>query len=274
MFLIRKKGKKRKIKDKLDSEDIDKFVETILEDVNIETERGLKFHQRVKFRDLNIVLLLAFTGIRISELVQLDINDVSIKDGAMVVVRKGGDEDKIYLPDVILSTLQEFIQQRKTIDVTDTENKEALFLSLQGKRIDPRTVRQMLNKYKQRAGISMKVTPHTFRRTFAIRMYNETGDMQLTADYLGHKSVETTRGHYAEPEEDRKRKVMKNFNYDNISDDLHSEYAEAIKEVAVTKQKDDVIESNLKELAKLTGRPLAQLKKELGLHKTNKDNKE
>lgn len=203
----------KQIKNKLEAEDIDRFTETIINDVNVETQRGLKFHDRVKFRDLTMLLLLAFTGIRISELVQLDINDISIKDGAMIVIRKGGNQDKIYIPDEILSTLAKYIEKRKQVTNIEAEYKDALFLSSQKKRIDPRTVRYMINKYKKRAGIDIKVTPHTFRRSFAMKMYNLTGDIQLTADYLGHTTTETTRKFYAEPDEERKRKIMKEFRY-------------------------------------------------------------
>lgn len=203
----------RKIKNKLEQEGIDIFVETIIEDVNIETERKRKFHERTKFRDLNILLLLAFTGIRISELVQLDIDEIDISEGAMIVIRKGGDQDKLYIPDEILSTISKYKEKRKSINLIEPEYRNALFLSSQNKRIHPRTVRYMLNKYQKRAGINMSVTPHTFRRSFAMKMYNLTGDIQLTADLLGHKTTETTRKFYAEADEERKKMTMKDFNY-------------------------------------------------------------
>lgn len=205
----------KKIKNKLDSEDIDKFTETIINDVNIETNRSLKFHKRVKFRDLNMLLLLAFTGIRISELVQLDLDDISIKDSAMIVIRKGGDQDKIYIPDEIIFTLAKYIEIRKQVLDIEAEYKNALFLSSQNRRIEPRTVRYMIDKYKKRAGIDIRVTPHTFRRSFAMKMYNLTADIQLTADYLGHVTSETTRKFYSEPEECRKKSIMVNFRYNS-----------------------------------------------------------
>jgi integrase/recombinase XerC len=205
--------KKRQIKDRLDNDEINRFVDIIINDVNIENERKLKFHQRIKYRDLTILLLLAFTGIRISELVQLDINDISIKDEAMVVTRKGGNQEKLYVPEEIIPAMKEYISQRKLVLDVENEYKDALFLSNQKRRIDPKTVRYMLKKYAKRANIPITVTPHTLRRTFATKLLEIYGNIELVAQQLGHSSVETTRRFYADLTEETKRKAMKSFKY-------------------------------------------------------------
>ena len=206
-------NKKKQIKDRLDNEEVNRFVDIIINDVNIENERKLKFHQRTKYRDLTMLLLLAFTGIRIAELVQLDVTDLSIKDEAMVVTRKGGDQEKLFVPEEILPPIQEYIDQRKSVLDVDNEYKDALFLSNQKKRINPKTVRYMLDKYAKRAKINIKVTPHTFRRTFATKLLDIYGNIELVAQQLGHSSVETTRRFYADLTEETKRKAMKGFKY-------------------------------------------------------------
>lgn len=206
--------KKKQIKDRLDNEEVNRFVDIIINDVNIENKRRLKFHQRTKYRDLTMLLLLAFTGIRISELVQLDISDISIKDEAMVVIRKGGDQEKLFVPEEIIPALKEYIQKRKSLIDVENEYKDALFLSNQKKRIDPKTVRYMLKKYAKIAKINIKVTPHTFRRTFATKLLEMYGNIELVAQQLGHSSVETTRRFYADLTEKTKRKAMKGFKYE------------------------------------------------------------
>jgi site-specific recombinase XerD len=222
------------IKNRLTPEDIEKFYTTILEDCNIESERQLIFHQKVKFRDYIIVLLLSYTGIRISELVQLDIGDIGIDEQAMVVIRKGGKKEKVDIPSRIMEDIKEYLEQRMKMEY-DTK---ALFVSLHKKRIDPRTVRAMLDKYSKRAGINIKVTPHVFRRTFGTEHYNRYRDMYLTAQIMGHRSAETTRKFYADPAEERRRKSMQEFDY-QMKEEQDSKVTISIEK--------------LKELEKLTG---------------------
>lgn len=205
---------KAKIKNRLDSEEIDIFFNTILEDVQIENDRKIKFHQKVKFRDYAIVLILAYTGIRVSELVQLDLDDISIDKKALIVNRKGGNEQRIPIPNKVIEDLSDYIRQRKELTDVDKSSKNALFISLHKKRINPRTVRVMLEKYRQRSGIEIKITPHVFRRTFGTKHYNTYKDMYLTAQVLGHSSAETTRKFYADPSEERVIQSMEIFDYE------------------------------------------------------------
>lgn len=225
---------KASIKNRLTPEDMEKFYNTILEDTNIGNDRQYIYHQKVKFRDYVIVLLLSYTGIRISELVQLDIGDIGTEEQAMVVVRKGGKKEKVDLPSVIAEDIEEFLRQREKIDY----HTKAIFVSLHKKRIDPKTIRAMLDKYRLRAGIKMKITPHVFRRTFGTEHYNRYRDMYLTAQIMGHRSAETTRKFYADPAEERKRQSMQEFDYQPNKNEKGS--------VSISLEK-------LKELEKLTG---------------------
>lgn len=203
---------KVEIKNSLKGDEVDKFVETILYDLNINNERELKFHKKTKCRNATIVLFLAYTGIRISELVQLDIDDIDLKEKTYIVTRKGGDQEKLYLPDKIVPHLENYLNQRLNVANIDSDSKNALFLSNRKQRINDRTVREMLNKYGEKIELN-NVTPHTFRRTFGMAFYNATKDIQLTADVMGHATTETTRKFYAKPEEERKRRTLKNFKY-------------------------------------------------------------
>lgn len=211
------------IKKRLTKNQIDLLLQTIIDDKNIENSRILAFHQKIKFRDYIIVLILAYTGIRVSELIQLDISDVSITKGeneygSLKVIRKGGNKEEIVLPTLILEDILSYVELRKNVEVSDFHSKNALFLSLQKKRINDRTIRNMLKKYSKRCLIPFDITPHTFRRTFGTEHYNKHGDMYLTAIILGHKSAETTRKFYADPSENRKIKSMKQFEYNSDED--------------------------------------------------------
>ncbi|PLS19383.1 hypothetical protein CVD28_02915 [Bacillus sp. M6-12] len=235
-----KVDRKASIKNRLTPDDMDKFYTTILEDMNISNDREYIYHQKVKFRDYIMVLLLSYTGVRISELVQLDIGDIGVEEQAMVVVRKGGKNEVVDIPSVIIQDIEEFLRQRNELQV-DTK---AIFVSLHKKRIDPKTVRAMLDKYRLRAGIKMKITPHVFRRTFGTEHYNRYRDMYLTAQIMGHESAETTRKFYADPNEERTRQSMRDFEFGQTKDKTPS--------VSISIQK-------LKELEKLTGMNIGDL---------------
>jgi len=204
---------KVKISNRLSPDEMNRLFSTIMDDLKIENERQAKFHQKVKFRDYIMVLLLAYTGIRVSELVQLDIDDIHLKRKRLIVLRKGGDEQEITMPERIIDDIQDYVTERKKNTDVEKDSQNALFLSLHKKRIDPKTVRVMLEKYRQRSGIEIKITPHVFRRTFGTNHYNTYKDMYLTAQVLGHDSAETTRKFYADPSEERVSRSMETFDY-------------------------------------------------------------
>ena len=85
----------------------------------------------------------------------------------------------------------------------------ALFLSLQNKRISVRSVEKMVNKYSKLVTNLKHITPHKLRSTYGTSLYRETGDIYLVADVLGHKDVNTTRKHYAAIDDDRRRSAAK-----------------------------------------------------------------
>jgi integrase/recombinase XerD len=208
---------KVKVKQRLTPDEIQSLFTTIMEDVAIESQRLLKFHEKVKFRDYIMTLLLAYTGIRISELVQLDIPDIRLQKQTIVVTRKGGDEQEITLPERIIEDIASYVEHRKKLTDVHKRDQNALFISLHKKRITPQTVRALLEKYQIRSGISIKITPHVFRRTFGTNHYNTYEDMYLTAQVLGHASADTTRRFYADPSEERVIRSMKQFDYQKKS---------------------------------------------------------
>ncbi|MPN05742.1 Tyrosine recombinase XerC [bioreactor metagenome] len=91
-------------------------------------------------------------------------------------------------------------------------NNKALFLSCQRKRIDVRTVQNLVKKYSQVSVKLKKITPHKLRSTFGTNLYLETGDIYLVADVLGHADVNTTRKHYTATEIELKRKAARKIN--------------------------------------------------------------
>ena len=163
-----------------------------------------KYHEKTKVRDLAIMTLMLGTGIRVSECVGLDINDVDWKNNGIKIHRNGGKEVVVFFGDEVRETLLAFFEERKDI-VAMEGSTNALFLSLQRKRIGVRTVENMVKKYSKLVTTIKNITPHKLRSTYGTTLYRETGDIYLVADVLGHSDVNTTRKHYAAQEEDRRR---------------------------------------------------------------------
>lgn len=167
------------------------------------------YYEKTKVRDLAIVTLLLGTGIRVSECVGLDLNDLNFREGSMRIIRKGGDEAVLYFGREVEDALLDYIDgPRKLIAAQALAGHEnALFYSVQKKRISVHAVENLVEKYAQVFVPHKKITPHKLRSTFGTSLYKETGDIYLVADALGHSDVDTTRKHYAALEENRRRKA-------------------------------------------------------------------
>ena len=172
------------------------------------TKRQLRFHDKTKVRDLALLTLLLGTGIRVSECVGLDLNDVDFDNLAIKVHRKGGYEDVVYFGSEVEQALFSYLDWRKHV-IPMQGHEEAFFLSLQNRRMSVRSVENLVKKYTSLVTTTKKITPHKLRSTYGTTLYQETGDIYLVADVLGHKDVNTTRKHYAAMKDDNKRKAAK-----------------------------------------------------------------
>ena len=168
------------------------------------TERQKKYHEQTKTRDLAILTLLLGTGIRVSECVGLDIDDLDFKNNGIKIHRKGGAEVVVYFGDEVADALLDYLEERETIEAVEGHGN-ALFLSMQKKRMQVRSVENLVKKYARLVTTVKYITPHKLRSTYGTTLYQETGDIYLVADVLGHKDVNTTRKHYAAQADERRR---------------------------------------------------------------------
>ncbi len=164
------------------------------------------YYEKTKVRDLAIITLLLGTGIRVSECVGLDVEDVDFRNYGIRVVRKGGNEMIIYFGEEVADALQNYLEERAAV-TPQAGHEHALFFSSQRKRINVKTVENLVKKYASRVTTTKKITPHKLRSTYGTALYQETGDIYLVADVLGHKDVNTTKRHYAAMDEMRRRKA-------------------------------------------------------------------
>ena len=190
---------------RLDTDEVAILLDQVEDGTNL-TKSQKKYHEKTKTRDTALLTLLLGTGIRVSECVGLDMEDVDFKNNGIKIRRKGGYETVVYFGKEVEQALLEYIEQRKhTIPLSGHEH--ALFLSMQNRRITVRAVENLVKKYASNVTTLKKITPHKLRSTYGTSLYRETGDIYLVADVLGHKDVNTTRKHYAALEDERKRKA-------------------------------------------------------------------
>lgn len=168
------------------------------------TNHQKAFFERTKIRDLAILTLFLGTGIRISELVGLNNNDIDFTNNSFKVTRKGGNQTILYFSDEVADALARYIAYKEE-DKNTPENEPALFLSLQMRRISIRAVEDLVKKYSKIVTPLKKISPHKLRSTYGTQLYRETGDIYMVADVLGHKDVNTTKKHYAAISEDIRR---------------------------------------------------------------------
>ena len=187
---------------KLDVDEVARLLD-IIEDGSKLTPKQKHYHVYTKKRDLALISLLLGTGIRVSECVGLNIEDVDFNYNGIRITRKGGNETIIYFGKEVEMALRDYMQERKEKVCKDGDTP--LFLSLQNKRLSVRSVQLLVKKYSKLVTQLKTITPHKLRSTYGTQLYQETGDIYLVADVLGHKDVNTTKKHYAQMDDARRR---------------------------------------------------------------------
>ncbi|NLL72081.1 MAG: tyrosine-type recombinase/integrase [Clostridiales bacterium] len=192
---------------RLDPDEVARLLDEV-ENPKSLTKSQKKYHAKTKNRDLAIMTLLLGTGIRVSECVGLDIDDVDFNNNGIKIRRKGGNEVIVYFGQEVRESLLEYIEERKQL-IPEEEHKNALFLSMQMKRLGARSIENLVKKYSSGVTKLKNITPHKLRSTYGTSLYRETGDIYLVADVLGHSDVNTTKKHYAAIEDSRRRSAAK-----------------------------------------------------------------
>ena len=171
------------------------------------TDRSRAFTVKTQLRDTAIVTLLLNTGIRISECVGLDIADLDLEHRSIRILRKGGNEADIYFNQETADALRDYITIERPGYIR-SDDEEALFLSGRKKRMAVRSMQEMLEKYGRAILGYTNLHPHLLRKTYGTALYEETSDIALVSDTLGHRSIETTRKHYSDVSDEHKRRNL------------------------------------------------------------------
>ena len=182
-------------------------------------------NRRSGVRDKTILQTLFSTGLRVSELVALNVDDVNLTSGEFTVVGKGRKVRTVYLSPEAIKWLRIYMTTR--VD----DNFKPLFIRYAGKHMDAddydgetlrltvRSVQRMIKKYTTRAGISVDATPHTLRHTYATGLLKEGADLRSVQELLGHSNVATTQI-YTHVTNRQLKETHKKFHKDIASEDV------------------------------------------------------
>jgi len=144
-------------------------------------------------RDRAILELLYATGIRVSELVALDINDIDTKNGFIKVVGKGDKERIVPMGKKACLAMDKYLKAREKIVRKNCNVGTALLLNKFGQRLTARSIRNIINKYVQQVALNQKVSPHILRHTFATHLLDGGADIRSVQELLGHVKLSTTQ---------------------------------------------------------------------------------
>lgn len=167
----------RKLPKTLDTEQTTRLVE-------IEGEKPLVV------RDRAILELMYSSGLRLAELVGLNLDSIDYADGIVTVTGKGKKSRKVPVGKKAIKALKSWLKERGSLA---KEDESALFVSQRGDRISPRTIQQRLRQWALKRGLSTHVHPHMLRHSFATHILESSSDLRAVQELLGHADISTTQ---------------------------------------------------------------------------------
>jgi len=141
-------------------------------------------------RDRAMVELMYSSGLRVSELVSINLTDIDLSNATLRVIGKGRKERILPIGSYAVQSVDEYIQKRGELSKSETE---ALFLNKNGGRITTRSVARIVKKYLHKCAINKNVSPHTLRHSFATHLLGSGADIRFIQELLGHASLSTTQ---------------------------------------------------------------------------------
>ncbi len=144
-------------------------------------------------RDANILELLYATGLRVSELVSLNVQDIDFQESYIRCWGKGSKERIVYAHARALDGLQEYVEGPRMSLLGQKKDEIALFVNHRGERLTRQWVWNILKTYSRKAGINRKITPHTLRHSFATHLLQKGASLRHVQELLGHSSISTTQ---------------------------------------------------------------------------------
>ena len=201
----------QKIKKPLTTQETLKFLDVLYNGENYFEGRALTEYQRRRQRDIALFITYLGTGCRVSELLNLNLNDVDFDNFSFIVTRKGGDQQEIFMPVKVHEELDNYFQER--LGYENLKDSEALFTNRQGRRMSVDGVEKILKNYFLAVGVTNpdKTRPHALRRTFACNLLADGIDIKMVAELMGHKNIDVTHKYYAQYTSKKRKEIMLDF---------------------------------------------------------------
>lgn len=217
----------QQIKKPLTSKETISLIDVLYNGKKYFTGRNLAEYQRRRSRDIAIFTAYLGTGVRVSELANLNIEDIDFQTSSFIVRRKGGDQQEIFMPMQVENAIFAYLAAKEPEELEESFNSEGrskedfklkrttgpVFLNRNGQRLGIAGIEKMLKNYCLTAGITHpdKTRPHALRRTFACRLLEDGIDIKMVAELMGHKNIEVTHRYYAQYSAKARKEVMQNL---------------------------------------------------------------
>lgn len=199
----------KKLPKTLSSQDIIKLLKSPIEELkDIHTE----FRKTISIRNAAIIELLYCVGIRIGELVNIELSDMNLEEQTLLIHGKGRKDRLLFISSTdVINILNTWLIERESLN----PKCDALFINKYGDKLSIYSIENIYDKYRQLAGLDSKSTPHYLRHTFATQLLNNGADIRAVQEILGHSSITTTQI-YTEVSTERKKQVLLKFNARNL----------------------------------------------------------
>lgn len=201
----------QKMKKALSVQETSRLLDVLYNGENYFEGRMRASYLNRKQRDIALFVAYLGTGCRVSELVNLNVNDVDFDTSSFIVTRKGGNEQEIFMPVQVENELVAYMAERSEME--NVKDEQALFIGRNGTRLSAQTVEKNLKNYCMAAGITDpdKMHPHALRRTFACNMIADGVDIKMVAELMGHKNIEVTHRYYTQYAVGKRKQLMRSF---------------------------------------------------------------
>ena len=172
-------------------EEVSRVLQAVYEDGMHYSSRGIGAPTRfIHYRDILVIEMLFATGVRVQELCDIRYSDMDMFHHTLRIIGKGNKERSVFFGnDAVLSALKKYQESRMEM----CYGGETLFVNRYGNPLSTQAVRNLIRKYANLAGLSRRITPHSFRHTFATLLLEEGVDLRFIQEYLGHSSISTTQ---------------------------------------------------------------------------------